>query len=86
MKTKKTGKRELGWLFAGILCYEIFIGNAEMVEVIVWPFVTFIAAAASIHVYGGLHKDGSTFVSNRGRTQRSGEHTDREDQQPDPRK
>ena len=67
MKTK-TGKRELAWVFAGVLCYEILIDNTEMVEILIWPFVTFIAAAASIHTYGRMLKDGSSFTSHRGRS------------------
>lgn len=79
----KTWKRELGLLFAVILCYEVYTNNVEMVEVIVWPFVTFIAAAAGLHIYGKLQRNGGTFISNRGRTQRSGQRTGREDEQPD---
>lgn len=66
--TTKTGKRELAWVFAGVLCYEIFIGNTEMVSILVWPFVTFIAAAASIHTYGQLLKDGSAVFTSRRRS------------------
>ena len=76
----KTGKRELAWLFAGVLLYEIFIDHTEMVEIIVWPFVTFIAAAASIHVYGGLHRKQDTFTASGGwGPEGSGQRPGRED-------
>ncbi len=63
----KTGKRELGILFAIVICYEIYIGNTEMVEIIVWPFVTFIAASAGIHTYGKLLKAEPTDTPSRKR-------------------
>lgn len=77
--SSKTWKRELGLLFAGILCYEIYIGDSKMVGIIVWPFVTFIAASAGIHTYGRVLEDGGSLSSNRGRSKRSSEHPSRED-------
>ena len=62
----KTWKRELGVLFAAVLCYEIFIGNTEMVDIIIWPFVTFIAASAGLHIYDRVQRKGDTvFLSRR---------------------
>lgn len=64
--TDKTGKRELGFLFAGVLCYAILQGEVEMVKVIVWPFVSYIAAASGLHIYKQLQQPGSQ-ASNGGR-------------------
>lgn len=47
----KTWKRETGILFTALLCYQIYLNNIAMVEVIIWPFITFIAAAAGLHIY-----------------------------------
>tara|TARA_Y100001956_G_C4061483_1_gene159619 strand:- start:372 stop:566 length:195 start_codon:yes stop_codon:yes gene_type:complete len=63
----KTYKRELALVFSSILVWEIYNGNTEMVEVIIWPIVSLIAAAAGLHIYGGMHK-GSTESSDRGRS------------------
>ena len=50
--TGKTGKRELAFVFASILVYEIYSNNIEMVGIIIWPIMSFIAAAAGLHIYG----------------------------------
>lgn len=63
----KTYKRELALVFSSILVWEIYNGNTEMVEVIIWPIVSLIAAAAGLHIYGGMHK-GSTESSDRRRS------------------
>lgn len=63
---KKTYKRELALVFSGILVWEIYNGNTEMVEIIVWPIISLIAAAAGLHIYGGMQQ-GSTKPSDRGR-------------------
>jgi hypothetical protein len=47
----KTFKREFGAIFVAVLCYQIYQGDVSMVEVIVWPFITFIAAASGLHIY-----------------------------------
>ena len=52
----KTYKRELAILFSGILVWEIYNGNTEMVQIIVWPVISLIAASAGLHIYGGMHK------------------------------
>lgn len=78
----KTLKRELAVLFSLILCWEIYINNVSMVEVIVWPVVSLIAASAGLHLYGGVQQGGGTFSTNRGRTQRSSQRTGGEDKYP----
>lgn len=85
MISEKTGKRELAWLFAGIMCYAIFTDKVEMVDIIVWPFVTYIAAASGLHIYGRMQRDRSTEVSYRRRPQRSGQRAGREDEYTDDR-
>jgi len=85
MLRDKTLKRELTALFSIILCWEIYINNVEMVEVIVWPVVTLIAASAGLHLYGGMQQGGGSFTSNRGRTQRSSQRPSGEDKYPDNR-
>ena len=47
----KTWKRELAVGFAILLGYEICKNNVEMVEVIIWPVLSFIAAASGLHIY-----------------------------------
>lgn len=82
MSSDKTMKRELGYLFALILCWEIYNDKTDMVETIVWPFVSYIAAVSGLHIYRGMH--GQPPVSpNRGRASNSGQHTDRQREQPD---
>ena len=54
----KTGKRELGLVFAGVLCYVILQGEVEMVKAIVWPVMAYIAAASGLHIYGQLQQPG----------------------------
>ena len=48
---EKTGKREYAFILMGVLLYSVYQGNVEMVEIIVWPFLSFVAAAAGIHIY-----------------------------------
>lgn len=48
---KKTFKREIGLAFAAVLMYMVYTNNVEMVEVIVWPFVSYVAAASGIHTW-----------------------------------
>lgn len=73
----KTFKREFAAAFALILCWSIYNDNTEMVEVIVWPFVSYIAAVSGLHIYRGMQSTGSSQLSNRRGPERS-RHTDRE--------
>jgi len=52
----KSGKRELAFIFSSILVYSIYKDNVAMVEVIVWPIMSFIAASAGLHIYGESNK------------------------------
>ena len=52
MKLKdKTGKREIALGLTGVLVWSIFQGNTAMVEVIVWPILSYVAAASGLHIY-----------------------------------
>ena len=44
-KPKKTYKRETAWVLLGIIGYTVFVGNSSILEIIIWPFMFFIAAA-----------------------------------------
>lgn len=48
---KKTGKREYAFLFVVLLCFLIYQDNTEILEIVIWPFITFIAASAGLHIY-----------------------------------
>lgn len=51
MVKNKTWKREMALLFCVVLTHQIYLNNTSMVEVIIWPLVSFIAAAAGLHIY-----------------------------------
>jgi hypothetical protein len=63
---KKTYKRELSLVFSAILIWEIYNGSTEMVEIIVWPIVSLIAASAGLHIYSGVQQ-GAAKSADRGR-------------------
>jgi len=50
--TKKTFKREYAALMLGVLFYQIIQGSTEMVEVIIWPIMSYVATSAGLHIYG----------------------------------
>lgn len=47
----KTFKREISLFLVGMLAYQVYINNIGMVEVIIWPFLSFAAGSAGIHIY-----------------------------------
>lgn len=49
--TEKTGKREIALLLTGILVWSIYKGDVSMVEAIVWPILSYVAAASGLHIY-----------------------------------
>lgn len=49
--SKKTYKREMSVVLLVILVYTILEGDTEMVEAIIWPFLSFIATSVGIHIY-----------------------------------
>lgn len=44
-KPKKTFKRETAWAFLVIIGYIVFTENVELLKVVIWPFMLFIATA-----------------------------------------
>ena len=49
--THKTFKREYaGGLFV-VLMYLVLYDKVEMVEIVIWPFLSFIATSAGLHIY-----------------------------------
>ena len=47
----KTFKREFALTLVAMLLYQIWEGNIGMVEVIIWPIMTFAAGAAGMQIY-----------------------------------
>lgn len=45
MEVRKTFKRETAWAFIAIMSYVIYQGDAEILKVIVWPFMLFVGAS-----------------------------------------
>lgn len=51
MVGNKTFKREFAITLVAMLLYQIWEGNTSMVEVIIWPIMTFAAGAAGLQIY-----------------------------------
>lgn len=49
--SRKTFKREYAFLLMIGLGYTLWENNVEMMEVVVWPFLSFVATSAGIHIY-----------------------------------
>lgn len=47
----KTFKREFAVTLVAMLLYQIWENNVSMVEVIIWPIMTFAAGAAGMQIY-----------------------------------
>lgn len=47
----KTFKREYAFLLMIVLIYSIFKDNVDMVTIIIWPILTFVAGAAGLHLF-----------------------------------
>jgi hypothetical protein len=56
---KKTYKREVAIVLLLGLSHVIYQGDVEMVKVIIWPFVSFAAAAFGLDVYSKLQSSQS---------------------------
>ena len=48
---KKTLKREYAFTLFCLLVHQTIFGTTQTLEVIVWPFLSFIAAVAGIHTF-----------------------------------
>lgn len=79
----KTYKREVAVALLLWLAYVVEVKEANLVEILVWPIFSFVAAAFGFDQYAKLQQAGSLKSSDRGRTQRSSEHTGRADQYSD---
>lgn len=51
MVGNKTFKREFAITLVAMLLFQIWKGNTDMVEVIIWPIMTFAAGAAGLQIY-----------------------------------
>jgi len=81
----KTFKRELALALLVWLAYVVEVKDASLVEVLVWPVFTFAALSFGLDWFGkspaGVQQAASEPL-NRGRTERSGKRTGRENQLP----
>ena len=78
----KTYKRELAVAFVIWLAYVVETKDAEIIQMLVWPIFTYTALAFGVDWWGksnGVRKD----TPLRGRPERSGQHSNREDEHPD---
>jgi len=78
----KTYKRELAVAFVIWLAYVVETKDAEIIQMLVWPIFTYTALAFGVDWWGksnGVRKD----TPLRGRPERSGQHSNREDERPD---
>ena len=48
---QKTFKREYAGILMAVLLYQVIFGDVSMVEVIIWPFLSFVATSAGLHIY-----------------------------------
>lgn len=53
----KTGKREIAVILTGVLVWSIYKGDVSMVEAIVWPILSYVAAASGLHIYQRRNRD-----------------------------
>lgn len=56
MKTSKTYKREYAFALMIALLYTVYMDNVEMVKVIIWPILSFVATSAGLHIYDKTNK------------------------------
>lgn len=78
----KTYKRELAVLMIVWLIYIVETKDVNIIETLVWPIFTFVTAAFGIDQYSKLQQRGLGPTNGRG-TERSSQHTSRQDQHPD---
>lgn len=67
----KTYKREIAVVLLIWLMYVVEVKNVDIVEVLVWPIFSFVAAAFGFDQYAKLQQ-ASSKSTNGGRSQRSG--------------
>lgn len=47
----KTGKREYAFLLMCCLGWLIYTDNTDMMQIVIWPFLSFVATSAGLHIY-----------------------------------
>ena len=81
----KTYKRELAIVLLVWLAYVVEVKETSLVEILVWPVFTFTALSFGLDWFGkspsGVQQS-THEVIDRGRSQRSGKRTSREDKLP----
>lgn len=86
LTSKKTYKRELAVALLIWFAYLVETKDINLVEVLVWPVFTYSALAFGIDWWGksnGMQRNPSTQSTYGGRSQRSSEHPDWEEQPTD---
>ena len=74
----KSFKRELAIGLIVWLVYIVEVKDVQIIEILVWPIFSYVTAAFGLDAYGKLQQ-GSTKSTDRGRSERSSQRTDRED-------
>lgn len=78
----KTYKRELAVALLIWLVYVVEVKDDTIIEILVWPIFTFATAAFGLDQYSKLQQGGGLKPTDRRGSKRSGQHPDREDEQP----
>jgi len=73
---KKTYKREVAIALLLWLFYIVEVKDANIVEILVWPIFSFVAAAFGFDAYGKLQQSKSSKSSDGRGNERGSEHTD----------
>lgn len=84
----KTYKRELAIVLLVWLAYVVEVKETSLVEILVWPVFTFAALSFGLDWFGKSPSGMQQFTNettDRGRSQRSGKRTSREDKLPNAR-
>tara|TARA_R110001592_G_scaffold11275_4_gene56133 strand:- start:1067 stop:1291 length:225 start_codon:yes stop_codon:yes gene_type:complete len=73
---EKTFKREVAILLLLWLGYVVEVKDAEIIQILVWPIFSFVAAAFGFDAYSKLQRNPPEPPDGRG-TERSSQHPDR---------
>jgi hypothetical protein len=55
---EKTGKREYAFVLMSALLWLVWTGDTAMMQIVVWPFLSFVATAAGLHIYDKTYGKG----------------------------
>lgn len=58
----KTFKREYAFVLMCFLGYMIYTDNVEMLDIAIWPFLSFVATSAGLHIYDRKSNTSASFV------------------------